>query len=256
MRLAKEFSSGQVEVEQFATCFDEDWEIVPDFFKRAGTLHEAVGEQHFKQKRKLPLFREMLDNLYAASDADRFIQTNADIGLTPHFYLLIKKLIDDGNDSFCINKRIVPEILNKVEDIPVIWSTIGELHAGHDCFVFRRELYPKFEIGEICMGTPWSETTLITNMVAYSNSFFVFKQAFATFHIGDRRMWLPHDYNDYRIHNTTEFARVLRKLSKDKPEILDHPTIRHLLGKLKNEVTGYHKETYSEDCWHFVNNNK
>jgi len=253
MKRAKEFSKDEVHVEQVACFYPEDEDMVPDGFIKTKPLEmSALDIQDFKIPRKLPLFKEMLERLYETSDADYFIQTNADIGLMPHFYSLVKALIEDGNDSFCINKRILPE---QVKDylLPIIWSFIGGEHAGHDCFVFRRELYPILRLGNIVMGTPWSETTLITNLVAFSKNFKVLKNANATFHLGDSRIWLPQEFNDYRILNTNEFARILKMLSKKKRSILKHETIKYLLGKLVHEVTNYKNETYSKDCWKFVN---
>lgn len=253
MKRAKEFAKNEVDVEQVACFYPEDEDMVPPNFIKADPLEmSALDIQDFKIPRKLPLFKEMLQRLYETSDADYFIQTNADIGLYPHFYSLVKVLIEDGNDSFCINKRILPEQL-KDYPIPLMWSHAGGNHAGHDCFVFRRELYPALKLGNIVMGTPWSETTLITNLVAYAKDFKVLKNAIATFHLGDRRVWIGHELNDYRILNTNEFARILKMLSKKNKKILKHETIKYLLGKLVHEVTNYKNETYSKDCWKFVN---
>ena len=251
MRKAMEFSYGEVDVEQVACFYPEDESMVPVHFVKTDPLTQSTLDGGFKIERKLPYFKEMLDKLYETSDADYFIQTNADICLMPHFYLLVKTLIDDGNDSFVITKRILPE---SVKDLPLsaLYSHIGNGHNGHDCFVFRRELYPKMDIGNIIMGTPWSETTIIANLVRYAKNFKAFLHAHATFHIGDRRIWIGHDYNDYRIVNTNEFARVLRKLSKRNKKMLDHPVIQTQLKKLIREVKGYKKETYSDDCWHFI----
>ena len=266
MRIAKDFIYdhnvnsggilGEVDVEHFACFYPEDEDMVPDGFIKVDPLKESTSGK-FKVERKLPYFKEMLDRLYEVSDADYFIQTNADIGLQPYFYLLIKQLIDDGIESFCINKRIIPEsfvesIMPKNMPLPLVWSFIGGNHAGHDCFVFKRELYPKLKIGKIVMGTPWSEATLIASLVAFSENFKVFKYANATFHLGDRRVWIGHELNDYRIHNTNEFARILKMLSKKNENILEHETIRYLLGKLKTEVKGYRNEVYSQDCWDLV----
>jgi len=159
----------------------------------------------------------------------------------------VKELIEGGNDSFCINKRIIPEELRN-SPLPIVWSFIGGGHAGHDCFVFRRELVPSMELGNITTGTPWSETTIIPNLVTYAKNFKVFRHANATLHFGDRRVWLPTRFNDYRILNTNEFARILKMLLKKKKSILEHETIKYLLGKLKSEVTLYKNEVYSKDC--------
>jgi len=255
-----------VEVELVATFYPEDEDIIGGYvagnlpngnidkiFTKTEPLEmSALDIQSYKIPRKLPLFREILQRLYDTSDADYFIQTNADIGVMPHFYILIKDLIEKGHDSFCINKRILPEEL-KDEGLAMMWSNVGTSHAGHDCFVFRRELFPLFSLGNIVMGTPWSETTLIANLVMFAKNFKVFKEQHATFHLGDRRIWLGHEYNDYRILNTNEFARILKKLSKRNKKILKHETIQYLLDKLEREVTGYSQEIYSENCHYFVN---
>jgi hypothetical protein len=251
MRVAKEFYDG--DVEQVACFYPEDESIVPDDFIKTDPLTQSTLDGGFKIVRKLPYFKEMLDKLYETSDADYFIQTNADICLMPHFYGLVKTLIDDNHDSFVITKRILPEETKNLS-LSAMYSHIGNGHAGHDCFVFRRELYPKMDIGNIIMGTPWSETTLITNMVRYAKNFTAFLQAHATFHIGDRRIWINHDYDDYRSFNTNEFGRVLRKFSRRNKKILKHPVIRNQLKKLKMEVKNYSRigEVYSEDCLHLI----
>ena len=91
---------------------------------------------------------------------------------------------------------------------------------------------------------------MIVSLVRYAENFTVFKEAHATFHLGDRRIWLPQNLNDYRIHNTQEFARILRKLKHKK--VMKHDTIKYLLGKLKQEVEGYRNEIYSDDCHYFI----
>ena len=108
------------------------------------------------------------------------------------------------------------------------------------------------------MGTPWSETTLMVSLIAFAKNFHVIHDANLTFHIGDSRMWLGQEYNDYRIHNTNEFARILRLLKKKRPKIMQHPVIAAqqigFLSKLKQEVLGYTKmgEVYSKDCWALI----
>ena len=101
------------------------------------------------------------------------------------------------------------------------------------------------------MGTPWSEGTVIVSLVTFAKNFMTIRQSSMTFHIGDRRIWLPHDYNDYRIHNTNEVGRILLMLKKKKLSIMKHPVIKLYMQKLEHEVKGYTNmgETYSQDCW-------
>ena len=239
-------------VEPIATFYPEDENVCIGFIKTEPLEASALDIQEFKIPRKLPLFKDILQRLHDISDADYFIYTNADICVMPHFYVLIKDLVEKGHDAFCINKRIIPEEL-KDEGLPVMYSHLGIPHAGFDCFVFRRELQPLFSLGNACVGVPWGETTLAANLVALAKNFTVFRDQHTTFGIGDRRGWLPHAFNDYRVLCTNEFARILKKLSKRNKKVLKHKEIQYLLGKLKSEVTGYKHETYSSDCWYFVN---
>ena len=239
-------------IEPVATFYPEDEELCVGFIKTEPLELSVLDVQYFKIPKKLPLFKEILQGLYDTSTADYFVYTNADICLMPHFYVYIKDLIDKGHDSFCINKRIISEEL-KDSGLPMMWSNLGTPHAGHDCFVFRRELQPLFSLGNNCVGTPWGETTLVANLVMYAKNFQVFTEQHATFGVGDRRGWIEPKFNDYRILCTNEFARILKKFSKRNKKILKHPVIQYLLSKLVSEVRGYNKETYSEDCWYFVN---
>lgn len=257
---AREFAKKSLEIVQVAVFYEEDRDFIPWYFARSDPLEESTLDLPFKISRKLPYLWEILDKAieFVVNSDTYIIQTNVDIGLQPYFYLLLDRLIDTGNPSFCINKRIVPEGFNDIEDIPVIWSTFGTTHAGHDCFVFPAGSYRNFRLGSICMGTPWSEANLIASMVAFCNDFRVFKNAHATFHIGDRRIWLPKKFNDYRIHNCEEFARVLTHLTQSggrrAQKILKHDSIKYLLQKLEKEVIGYTEqgERYSKTCWKLI----
>jgi hypothetical protein len=235
-------------VEQFAICYPEDESVLPKDFTILPYMERSVLDlATFKTKhRKLPLFVDMLDALYKNSDADYFIQTNADIGLMPHFYDAVRRIIETGYDAFCINKRCISSHYTDVKDLPLMYSELGVAHNGYDCFVFRRELYPDFKLGNVCMGTPWSETTLAASMLTYARNMVVFKNSHLTFHIGDRRSWMQ--LHDYRQHNTEEFCSVMLELIKAAPHILHHPVIQWLLAKLRLEIQPH----YARQC-HQIN---
>jgi hypothetical protein len=69
-------------------------------------------------KRKLPLFKDIIDRLYEASNADYFIYTNVDIGLQKKFYLVISAFINDGYDAFNMTRRTIDRRFQTIEDIP------------------------------------------------------------------------------------------------------------------------------------------
>jgi len=244
MRIARKFAKNK-KIEQWACFYPEDEHIVPDYFKKLPCLqHDISNFKKFGIRRKLPLFREMLDLVVDASDADYIVQTNADIALMPHFYKLIYELIGKGHEAFIINKRVIPAYYSKVSELPEMYCELGGAHNGSDCFVFPSHMYGKFELGDICMGTPWSEATLTMNMAEYCE-LTTFRNMHATFHIGDSRTWLSPKLNDYRLFNTNEFARVLKK----HPKAQRQPAIRWLLWKMKHELSPHH----SQDCHDLCN---
>lgn len=248
MTHAKHFAESEykVKVELWATVYPEDSDAVPSNFKRAKDLTRSIQDiKQFPMRRKLPLFKDILDNLYESTDADYMIQTNVDIGLMPHFYATVAKFISQGYDSFIINKRIIPHYYRTIEQIPDMWCELGTDHNGYDCFVFRRELYPQFYMGDNCMGIPWSETSLTANMVAFSKNCQVFKHPHLSFHIGDSRTWASQE--DYRRFNTEAFAKVLTYLANSGHNIMHNEIISWLLKKMIWEVRQA-KTPYPQVC--------
>ncbi len=239
MRRAKKYSKKK-KIDLFAVFYPEDEEIIPGWFTKLPCLQESTLDWGFKVRRKLPLFKEILDSLYDASDADYFIQTNADIGLQPFFYDLVFSLIKKGHESIIINKRIIPPFYKSVEDLDEMYSEIGQPHNGYDCFIFPRKNYPDFELGEICMGINWSEAPITVSMAKKGN-LAVLRNAHVTFHIGDQRTWLKPELADYRQHNAEEFAKVAVNLP---PDILKDSVIRWMSFKMKYEL----KPEWSQDC--------
>lgn len=242
-------------VKMFACYYPEDSGLVDDrYFIPTERLNRSVSDvKKFTVPRKLPLFRDILDKLYEANIGDYMIQTNVDIGLMPHFYLSVKRFIEMGYDALIINKRIISKHYDKVEQIPEIYCDLGTDHNGCDCFVFRRDIYPKFDLGDICMGTPWSETTLVANMVKYSKNCEFLRKPHLTFHIGDERSWIARSEkelwkDEYRRHNTEEFAKCLLRLSKDAEWLLKHPIMTYFIKKMKLELQPHYAKECHELC--------
>ena len=234
------------DVIQCAVFYPEDETVpIPGDFKRLTRLKRSVldiGDFHIE--RKLPLFKDILNRVVDETNADYIIQTNCDIGLMPHFYQFVRLQIEKGYRAFIINKRIIPACYRYVSDLPEMYSELGTPHNGYDCFVFPKEDYKKYIIGNVCMGTPWSESTLAASMAKFSGCT-VFKNAHVTFHIGDSRTWLNQNLSDYRVFNTNEFAKALKELSKDDPALLKHEVINWLLFKMKYELS----QNHSKDCF-------
>ncbi len=206
MRKAKEFAR-DVDAELFSAQYAEDLEIIPEYFQKTANLENAI---QINGKKKLPLIKDILSRLYENSNAEYFIYTNSDIIILPHFYETIAKIIEQGYDAFIINRRRIPKIYNSVNDLPFIYSDIGKSHPGFDCFVFKRELFPKFILGEICVGIPFVEATLMHNLFAHADKCKLIDDLHITTHIGLDVM--PKRDKEYYNHNRKEFEKIKKEL--------------------------------------------
>lgn len=219
MRRAQSWAAEQVDVELYAVCYPEDKPMLPADFIQLPFLEKSVLDYgRFQHPRPLPLLKDILDSLYAASDADYFIYSNVDISLLPHFYLTVNDTIEQGYDAFAINRRTISTRHTQPADIPLMWAEVGEPHRGWDCFVFPRAAYANYELGHICIGATRIGLALLANMQAYAKQFTVFKDAHLTFHIGDERRWLNPKYADYDAHNTQELMTILSLLEQAQGE--------------------------------------
>ena len=211
MRMAREFAGNRVDVELYAVqYFDEECVPLPGSFSRTRDLTRSVGDvAHFRKQRKLALIKDILDILYESCRADYLIYTNVDIALQPYFYLVAADMIRQGYDAFIINRRTIPGHYRSLEEIPLMVAELGEKHPGWDCFIFDRNLYDQFQLGNACIGTDWIGRTMVSNMAALAKRFKVFKDLHMTFHIGDERVWENDDFSDYAAHNKAECRNTL-----------------------------------------------
>ncbi len=206
MRKAKAFAT-DVDAKLFSAQYAEDTEIIPEYFQKSPNLENTI---QINGKKKLPLIKDILSRLYQNSNAEYMIYTNTDIIVLPQFYEVVAKIIEQGYDAFIINRRRIPKIYNSVNDLPFIYSDIGKSHPGFDCFVFKRELFPKFILGEICVGIPFVEATLMHNLFAYAEKCKLFDGLHLTTHIGMDVM--PKRDEKYYWHNRKEFEKIKKEL--------------------------------------------
>lgn len=218
MCMARDFAAGAADVSLFATQLAGTERVpLPPPFQPLPDLDRTVTDlRTFRVPRPLPLLRDILDRLHsAAAQSDYLIYTNVDIALQPHFYRLVAGLAAGGHDAFVVNRRTIPARWCDTADIPLMWAETGDTHPGWDCFVFRRDLYPRFRLGDACIGADWIGRMMIANMAALARHFEVFTDLHATFHIGDDREWRSGRYEDYAAHNRSEVRMVLESLERD-----------------------------------------
>lgn len=234
MRIAKAYSQNTVDVDLITAQFEEDCAIIPDFFIQTHYLSSSI--QHvgnFKRKRKLPLIKDILDRLYhQAENVDYLIYTNVDIALMPYFYLVVNDIVGEGYDAFVINRRTITERYTDIDHLNHMFAETGIAHPGHDCFVFKRALYSKFELGTACIGANWIGKVLIANLINYASKFKEFTDLHLTFHIGDNRDWKKPDYSDYDSHNENILSNVLRSYLPNR-EFANNSIIAEQLRRLK-----------------------
>jgi len=79
---AKRYAAPRVPVELFTAQFAEDRGLAPAEFVATPDLDRSIRDcGDFKQSKKLPLIKDILDRLYEATAAEHLIYTNVDIGV-------------------------------------------------------------------------------------------------------------------------------------------------------------------------------
>jgi hypothetical protein len=184
------------------------------FLMELKNLEVSVSDfKNFTVQKKYPLIKDILKILFENSEADYFIYTNMDIILMPFFYDSVFKLIDEGYDAFAINRRRISKKYLNGHNLQEIFAEVGKSHPGFDCFVFKRELFPKLILENISVGIPFLEASLLYNLIAFSQNFRLFADKHLTVHIGMDVM--PKRDPEYFNHNKNEFQQSI--LPKIKP---------------------------------------
>lgn len=225
---AQAYARGRVDVELFSAHFAEDDGFAPVCFQRTSHLTRSVldfGE--FERPRKLPLLKDILDRLYEATQAEYLIYTNADIAALPFFYLTIDRLIEQGYDAFTINRRTISKEFTQVVDIPLMAAQVGEAHPGLDCFVFRREVYPQYVLGNACIGAFHIGRILAINLIFNARRYHEFGDLHITYHLGNDQSWKAEDLLAYMEYNGKELDKVLAHYPVLESNY-DYPFLRHM----------------------------
>ena len=210
MRIAKEFAAGKVEVEQYSAQYAEDHQTIPSYLQRTPDLERSILDfGTFRKQRKLPLLRDILDRLHAASDAEYFIYTNVDIALMPHFYVTVALLIRQGFDSIGITRRTISKGYSQLDEIPMMWAQVGENHPGRDCFIWRREVQSQFHLENACIGTGGVGKVLLLGQLCTARKWQEFRDLHVTFHLGNDCKWNENEQDDYRAFNLEELRKVV-----------------------------------------------
>lgn len=220
IRVAHEYAKGKADVQLYTICYDEDRSVIPNYFTQLNNLSASIRNK-FPNKKKLPYIKDILQALYDNSDAEYLIYTNMDISLMPQFYVVVQTLLQEGRDALLINRRGISTKYKSPDELPLMYSDMGVVHPGFDCFVFHRSLLPKFNLAEICIGVPFLEVSLLHNFIAYANSLKLVDDLHLTFHIGTEVM--PPVDKDLYLYNRAEYEQKIYPVIKSKLDIKKFP---------------------------------
>lgn len=210
---AKDYAKGKVDVKIYTTQFkDSKFEIPSDFIISKDLTRSVSDIANFNIPRKLPLIKDVLDILYELSDADYLIYSNLDISLMPHFYCAVNDYVNIGYDAFVINRRRVSKKYNSADQLDLIYSEIGGVHTGYDTFVFKRSLYKKFIMKNLCLGIPKACNDLFYNIFCFAENPRLFTDKHLTIHIG-MELYKEWGTADYNAHNDKEFKLLVNELA-------------------------------------------
>jgi len=212
MLRAKSMSKASGSITLLTAQTAEDRNIVPDGFDTTPDLDRDVTHLHrFSKSMHLPILRDILDRAYHSSEADYIIYSNIDIGVQPHFYDAVCAFIEQGHDAFMINRRRIPEKFDSVNQLDGMLAEKGKKHPGFDCFVFKRDLYPKFSLENVCIGVPYIEITLSQNLFSFAKNPKVFTDEHLTFHIG-MEIFKGRAPKEYLKYNGSQFWKAMQNI--------------------------------------------
>jgi hypothetical protein len=211
IRRAKEYAEGAVDVELLSVQFEEDKAAIPGYILQLPHLQRSTLDLPGVPGRKLPFVKDILESAVLHSKAEYIIYTNMDIALMPGFYTALAAIVREGYDGFIINRRCISGKYNSVEQLELMYSEAGKPHIGYDCFVFKKTLFSKFILGDVCTGIPHAWTDLAQNLFCFSSRFRLFTQKHLTFHIG---MELYRDWGGMALvkHNDREYRKIVKAL--------------------------------------------
>lgn len=222
-----------IEVILCTTQYDEDKEIIPDYFHQLSNLNRSVESINPTLKgRKLPLIKDILEKTNELSDVDYIIYTNVDIAVMPIFYETILKYIHLGHDAIIVNRRRISDKYNSIEELPLMYAEMGKSHPGFDCFIFKQSLLKQLIIDKICIGIPFLEVSLLHNLLAFAEKPLVLFDKHLTFHLG--MDVLGFNKNAYYTHNKNTFfkniyPRIKGKYKLNKFPYAEQPAYKRLL---------------------------
>lgn len=210
---AKRYTEENCKINLCTTQFEEDKSIIPEGFLVLSNLNRSVVDVNKNLTgKKLPLIADILSKLKEVADSDYYIYSNSDIALMPFFYNVVHQYVLEGYDAIVINRRRLSKNYSDKANLDMMYADIGMSHPGFDCFVIKRDLLDKLILGNICVGIPFVEVTLIHNLFSFAEKPLFLPDVHLTFHIGLDVM--PSRNKDYYWHNRKEYFDKIEPVLK------------------------------------------
>lgn len=208
---AKTYASEQGINVQNLVCFTkENTSQIPKELTTVKSL-DRVSSETIQTKKNVPFFNDILNRLYEFSEGEYLIYTNLDICLMPNFYTSVKSLIEQGHDAIIINRRVVANAHLAHGNLERMYADLGKVHTGYDTFVFKKELFKKFILKNICVGVPPVGNDLFYNLFVFAENPILETDLHLTFHIGEDLI-KPWGDKPLLNHNKNEFKKLLKEI--------------------------------------------
>jgi len=222
MVLAKKMAKGIMEIELFAIKHKSEEVDIPEGFKWTEDM-DTYAWEHIKELKSvkphkpLPRIHDIISNLYKSSDAEYLIYTNLDIALCPNFYIRVKELIEEGYESIFINRRDLPKTYHDIpldeNNLELAFTIEGLMHIGIDCCIFKRNIVPSMQFGNVFIGFPPIGQVIKSQAELHSQKSIWIKDEKLTFHIGRDQHW-DNRADPYFIENMSAATGLYTKQFK------------------------------------------
>ncbi len=199
-------------VEVLAVCFPQDVVAVEPPAKALPVLTRTVQDiARLEPPRDFPIVMDLLRAAQQHGTGSHLVFTNMDICPQPYFYDVLAQTLDRGVSAMSVSRRTVPDHYTGPEQLPAMTAHPGQVHWGHDTFVFPRSWVEKFDMEEICYGSAAFDKALGANMDAISGyRARHYQYQHLTFHLGDDRAWAAR--SQYTQFNVQRCAAVMERL--------------------------------------------
>ena len=197
-------NSTQIQLDLVCVVLESDREALAHLPCRQVFLNRSTQTEYPFAKKALPFLQDILEasTAYQKDDGEDFywMYTNADIGLTRHFYSAVYDKLKGGGrrrDAISINRVTIPmENITNTDDDDTILSQVDALldfgphHPGHDCFIIHSLTLKRIHFGDFFVGhPPWGGNVRFMLQIM-SDHYEMLSSAYQlTFHLGNERSW-------------------------------------------------------------------